>query len=282
MRILVTGKNGQLGSELTELSKKSRHDFIFMSSSECDIRKVDDIQKAVTENNIDAIINCAAYTKVDLAEDEEEVASATNFLGVKNLDEVSRNQNLKLIHISTDYVFDGTSAPYNVNDPVTPIGAYGRTKQKGEDVIIHSSADSIVIRTSWVYSSFGNNFVKTMIRLGTERNEISVVNDQKGRPTYARNLAKACLHIIESERMDRNGKIYHYCDEGSITWFDFASKIMSLRNLDCKVLPIPSSEFPTKAKRPENSTLITTKTSEDFNVSFQKWDNALKECLDKL
>lgn len=285
MRILVTGKNGQLGSELKVLSSTSEHTFFFTGSEELDITQKAAIKSFVSDNNITAIINCAAYTAVDNAEDDSLNAFLVNDTAVQYLSEVCEEDHIRLIHISTDYVFNGGSeTPYNTNDPVDPIGIYGQSKKAGELHVIKSSSDSIVIRTSWVYSTFGNNFVKTMLRLGTERDELNVVADQNGCPTYAKDLANAILEIIGSAgRLDQKQKVYHFSNKGIISWFDFANKIFELSgNVTCKVNPITTDKFPTKAKRPKYSVLNTSAFEQDFGVNIRTWEEALLECIQLL
>lgn len=283
MNILVTGKNGQLGSELQDLAVASEHNFIFADSSECNIHDLESIEANVTVNNIDAIINCAAYTAVDNAEDDEMGALQTNLFGVSNIDKVAVKHNLSYIHISTDYVFDGTkTSPYEPADPTSPIGIYGTSKYLGEQVIVNSKAQAIVIRTSWLYSSHGNNFVKTMLRLGKEKESLNVVGDQIGSPTYAHDLAQACIKIIHRGEFGSAQRIYHYANSGSISWFDFASKIMEEKNLNCKVSSITTEEYPTKAKRPAYSVLSTNDIERDFAVAVPEWKQSLTDCLNKL
>lgn len=283
MNILVTGKNGQLGSEIQDLSQESEHNFIFTNSSECNIHDVESIETIVKSYDINAIINCAAYTAVDKAEDDEMSALQTNLSGVNNINQIAEKHNLSYIHISTDYVFDGTkTAPYETWDPVSPIGVYGTSKFLGEQVVINSKANAIVIRTSWLYSSHGNNFVKTMLRLGKEKEFLNVVGDQIGSPTYARDLAQACIKIICIDAFGAKQPIYHYANSGSISWHDFAAKIMEIKNLNCKVNSISTEEYPTRAKRPKYSVLSTTDIQKHFEVNVPNWEKSLKDCLKKL
>lgn len=283
MNILVTGKNGQLGSEIQDLSHDSKHNFFFADSKECNIHEVESIESIVLSNEIDAIINCAAYTGVDNAEDNEMDALQTNLSGVHNINLVAEKYGLSYIHISTDYVFDGTkSTPYEPRDTVSPIGVYGTSKFLGEQVVIHSKAKAAIIRTSWLYSSHGNNFVKTMLRLGKEKESLNVVGDQIGSPTYARDLAKACIEIIDHKNLGVKQPVYHYANSGAISWFDFASKIMELKSLNCEVQSITTEDYPTKAKRPKYSVLSTKDIENHFNVDVPEWEQSLKECLDKL
>lgn len=282
MNVLVTGKNGQLGSEFQSVSEQfSQFNFTFTGSEDLDITNEEAVKVFFKQNSFDAVINCAAYTAVDKAEDEPKKADAVNHLGVKNLTETSEIEGVKLIHISTDYVFDGHSKnPYKESDPTSPMGVYGKTKQLGEQAIQHSSLNAIILRTSWVYSTFGNNFVKTMLRLGQEKNEINVVNDQFGSPTYARDIALACLSILNQINNWENGvSIYNYSNKGVISWYDFATEIMKLGSIDCKVNPISSDKFPTKAKRPKFSVLDKAKIKNTFNIEVPYWRDSLMECL---
>lgn len=282
MKILVTGASGQVGSELREVSVRfNEHEFVFADSDSCDITDKSKVDALVANEKIDAIINCAAYTAVDAAEDNEKIARKVNAEGVRNLVEAAEANGIRLIHISTDYVFDGTSRkPYEESDPVNPMGVYGRTKAEGEKYVINSFGDAIVVRTSWVFSSFGSNFVKTILRLMSERSELKVVSDQFGCPTYARDLAHICLHLATQEKpVSSLGKVYHYTNSGPTNWFDFAKAIASLSGKpEFAIHPIPTSEFPTKAKRPFYSVLATDKIRKDFSITIRDWHEALAEC----
>ncbi len=286
MNILVTGSYGQLGSEIRDLAPDYElHQFVFVDSKECDITQKAEIEKWISVNEINGIINCAAYTAVDLAEDEAAKAKAINTEGVRNLVEVAEEHALRLIHISTDYVFDGTARlPIEVDAKINPIGVYGKTKAEGEKYIFQTPADAIVIRTSWVYSSFGKNFVKTILRLIDERPEIGVVSDQFGSPTYARDLASVCIRIMtQPDPVSSKGRTYHYCNEGVISWHQFAEEIVKLSGKEnYPVNAITTADFPTKAKRPVYSALSTTRIKDDFNISIRNWKEALKECLIKI
>lgn len=285
MKVLITGSNGQLGSEFHELaSTYSSLEFLFKDLPDLNICDTALINTFIKENKINAVINCAAYTAVDKAEQKLEISEQVNSLGVKNLVNALEKVNGKLIHISTDYVFDGTSSePYNELDHVNPLGVYGKTKRDGELFVINSSIDSIVIRTSWLYSSYGNNFVKTMFRLGNEKNTLSVISDQIGTPTHARDLAKSCLNIISNfERISSNGKVYHYSNEGVASWYDFAKTIMELSGSNCKVEAIRTIDYPTSAKRPKYSVFDKTKIKKDFKIEIPYWKDSLKECINKL
>jgi len=287
MKVLVIGSDGQLGSEIKELvSNYSKLEFVFKDLPDLDICDADLLNSFIKENNINAVINCAAYTAVDKAEQNFEISEQVNSGGVKNLTNALEKVDGKLIHISTDYVFDGSnSEPYKESDPVNPLGAYGKTKRDGELFVINSAIDSIVIRTSWLYSSFGNNFVKTMLRLGYKKNLLSVISDQIGTPTYARDLAKVCLDLISIscvERMSKKGKVYHYSNEGVTSWYDIAITVMELSGSNCKVKAIQTTDYPTLAKRPYYSVLNKTKIKKDFIIDIPYWKDSLKDCINKL
>ncbi len=287
MRVLITGSNGQLGSEIRELATKYKKlDFVFKDLPDLNICNFNLLQLFIVENNINAVINCAAYTSVDKAEQDVDIAEKVNSEGVLNLVNAVQKVQGKLIHISTDYVFDGNNfLPYKESDPVSPIGMYGKTKRAGELAVINSDIDGIVIRTSWLYSAYGNNFVKTMLRIGNDRDELGVIFDQVGTPTNASDLAKTCLDILSdksSENISANGKIYHYSNEGVASWYDFATAIMELGSLDCKVRPIETKDYPTPAKRPHYSVLNKTKIKTDFNIEIPYWRDSLDKCIEKL
>jgi dTDP-4-dehydrorhamnose reductase len=287
MKILITGSNGQLGSEIRELAANySTLDLIFRNSHELDICSFEALQDFIIDHKINVVINCAAYTAVDKAEEDAEIAERVNSMGVSNLVNALEKVNGKLIHISTDYVFDGDHfSPYKESDLVSPIGVYGETKRAGELAVINSDIDSIVIRTSWLYSSYGNNFVKTMLRLGNEKENLGVIFDQVGTPTYARDLANTCLKIlceITSENISKNGNLYHYSNEGVASWYDFAISIMELGGKNCKVKPIQTKDYPTLAKRPQYSVLDKSKIKTDFKIEIPYWRDSLKECVEKI
>ena len=287
MNILVTGSNGQLGSEIKDLVTNYKDfNFFFRDLPELNICDAEALNTFIFNQNINAVINCAAYTAVDQAEEDVEIAEQVNSIGVLNLVNALKKVNGKLIHISTDYVFDGNSfLPYQELDELNPIGIYGETKRAGELVILNSSIDALVIRTSWLYSAYGNNFVKTMLKLGHERDELEVIFDQVGTPTYASDLAKTCLNILldeSSENISMKGKIYHYSNEGVTSWYDFAKAIMELGSLDCKVRPIQTRDYPTPAKRPHYSVLNKSKIKIDFNIQIPYWRDSLYKCIEKL
>jgi dTDP-4-dehydrorhamnose reductase len=294
MNVLVTGSNGQLGSEIKELIQHStlkieNYDFYFTTSKDLNITDHQKVRKFVESNEIKIIINCAAYTAVDKAEDEKELANSINHLAVKNLAQISKEKNIKLIHISTDYVFDGTNfKPYTEDDVTNPQNIYAKTKLDGEKAILeYKLKNSIIIRTSWVYSSFGNNFVKTMLRLGKEKESLGVIFDQVGTPTYAKDLAKAILEIIKHSKLNiqnssTHTEIFNFSNEGVASWYDFAKEIMKMVKLDCKINPIETTEYPTPAKRPHYSLLNKAKIKFAFNIEIPFWKDGLDDCLKRL
>ena len=287
MNILVTGSNGQLGSEIKDLAANyKKFNFFFTDSSDLDICNSNQLDVFFIENKINMVINCAAYTAVDKAEQDAEIAQKVNSEGVQNLVNLVAKVNGKLIHISTDYVFDGNRfLPYQELDDVNPIGVYGNTKRNGELAVINSDIDGIVIRTSWLYSAYGNNFVKTMLRLGNERDELGVIFDQVGTPTYASDLAKTCLDILSYDKktnIKSKGNLYHFSNEGVASWYDFAVAIMELGKVNCHVKPIETKDYPTKAKRPHFSILNKAKIKTDFEIEIPYWRNSLAACISKL
>lgn len=268
-KILVTGANGQLGTEL----KKLLLDAIFTDVGELDITNLDAVKNFVSNNHIETIINCAAYTAVDKAEDDIELAKKINEDGPRNL----ALSGAKVIHISTDYVFDGKNyQPYLPEDGTNPISVYGKTKRAGELAVLDNAKVAVIIRTAWLYSAHGNNFVKTMRRLGAEKDSLNVVVDQIGSPTFAGDLAKAIVAILPQMNESNKG-IYHYTNEGVCSWYDFATEIMSLSGLSCKVNPIPSSAYPTKATRPFYSVLSKEKIKNVFNIEIPYWKESLRK-----
>jgi len=283
MNILVTGANGQLGSELkNQALAYSSYKFFFTDIHELDICNAQEVMTYVRNNDVDLIINCAAYTAVDKAETDRDKARQINVEAVNNLVKACQSEKSKLIHISTDYVFNGEYyKPLSEDVEVSPIGVYGITKLEGERKVINASIESIVIRTSWLYSSYGNNFVKTMMRLGAERDELGVIFDQVGTPTYASDLAAAILQVVKRERkMDESGKIYHFSNEGVASWYDFAIAIMELAGVSCKVKPIKTEDYPTPAQRPHYSVMDKTKIKRDFKIEIPYWKDSLKKCIE--
>ena len=278
--ILVTGSNGQVGSELKALSSNYAHNFYFEDSKSLDITDFQKVETFVQSHNIDTIINTAAYTAVDKAENDQENANRVNHLAVKNLAQIAKEKNIKLVHISTDYVFDGTNCrPYTEDDSTNPQGVYGATKLAGEQAMqTINPKNSIIIRTSWVYSSFGANFVKTMLRLSKERDSLGVIYDQVGTPTYAKDLAQVIFAIIPTLN-NTNVEIYHYSNEGVLSWYDFAKEIMRMAKLDCTISPIETKEYPTPAKRPHYSLLNKSKIKKEFGIEIPYWKDSLDMCL---
>ncbi len=283
-KILVTGSNGQLGSEIKErASGFPQYQFMFTDIEELDLTNKEDVNNFFKENQFDVCINCAAYTAVDKAEDDRELALLVNFEAVKILTEACSAYKTFLVHISTDYVFDGTNyKPYEETDPPSPNSYYGLTKLKGEEAVFSISDHAIIIRTSWLYSSYGNNFVKTMLRLGKEKEQIGVVVDQVGTPTFAGDLADAILTAIEKYDGEPVNEIYHFSNEGAISWYDFAKAIMLESSLDCKVTPIESKDFSAKANRPFYSVLNKAKIKTDLDIEIPYWLDSLKLVLKKL
>jgi dTDP-4-dehydrorhamnose reductase len=279
--ILVTGSNGQLGSEIREIAlNHSEYNFLFTDVSDLDITNHIEVAELIKNNKINVIINCAAYTAVDKAESEPELSNAINHLATANLARISRDNNIKLIHISTDYVFDGTNhKPYVETDIPNPQSIYGKTKLDGEIAMQQiNPANSLIIRTSWVYSKFGNNFVKTMLRIAETRDEISVVADQIGSPTNASDLGKAILTILPLIK-NKNVEVFHYSNEGFCSWFDFASAIFEIKGINVKVNKIATIEYPTAAKRPYCSFLNKSKLKSKFQVEIPYWRDSLVNCL---
>lgn len=280
--ILVTGANGQLGSELKKLSSAySQYTFTFLTRDEFPLNDTVRIKDYLKSNQFDFLINCAAYTAVDKAESEKELAWQINATAVGVLAAACRDNIIKFLHISTDYVFDGTAKePYKVDDLTNPQTVYGASKLEGERLAMHENSDAIIIRTSWVYSSYGNNFVKTMLRLFQEKEQISVVNDQIGSPTYAADLAEVIMKMISSGQWYEG--IYHFSNEGVISWFDFAGAIKNLSGSSCKINPIPTSAYPTPAKRPAWSVLEKSKIQQHYGIQFRNWEESLRLCIEKI
>lgn len=284
--IVVTGTNGQLGWELKQLSAslEGQFHFVFTDRVTLDLANPNSIAPFFDQISPNYFINCAAYTAVDKAETEQNLALTINGKSVGIIAECCEKYHCKLINISTDYVFDGNgSSPYTVDTPTDPINYYGHSKLVGEELAQKNNPSSIIIRTSWVYSTHGNNFVKTMLRLMKERDELKVVSDQVGSPTFAADLAKAIIHIIEE---DQNGNkrsgIYHYSNTGVISWYDFAITICNLADLNTIITPIPTSDYPTPAKRPAYSVMDSSKTAIDFGINLHHWSDSLRECFHQL
>jgi len=282
VKILVTGADGQLGSELKALAPSfSGLAFIFTSRTDLAIDDKNKVEEFFTKETPSYCINCAAYTAVDKAESEPDAAFLANAIAAGYLAEVSAKYDCRFIHISTDYVFEGNaSTPYKEDSLTMPLGIYGASKLEGEQAVLRKNPGAIIIRTSWVYSAYGKNFVKTMIRLMGEKDAINVVNDQSGSPTYAADLAKALLTIIEKDQWVPG--IYHYANKAVITWYEFAVAIRDLCGFNCKVNPIDTSQYPTPAVRPGYSVLSTDKFSDTFGIEMHDWKMSLEKCLQKL
>lgn len=282
--ILVTGANGQLGSEIRTLaSNYNQYHFFFTTKSDLDITSIDSIREFCTANQINTIINCAAYTAVDKAEEETDFCNAVNNTATANLATIAKEQNIKLIHTSTDYVFNGINhVGFKEDDVPNPINVYGKTKWLGEEALKRINPEnSIIIRTSWVYSSFGNNFVKTMLKLAETREQLTIISDQIGTPTYAHDLAKTMLDILPKIN-NVEVETYHYANEGVCTWYDFAFEIFSKTNTNCKVLPIETKDYPTAALRPLFSVMNKSKIKNAFQIEIPHWKTSLENCLNKL
>tara|TARA_B000000475_G_scaffold226162_1_gene190360 strand:- start:59 stop:922 length:864 start_codon:yes stop_codon:yes gene_type:complete len=282
--ILVTGGNGQLGSELKEITPNfPDYNFLFTDVSDLDITAHDEVRAFIERNNINIIINCAAYTAVDKAESEPKLSDAINNLAVANFAQIANEKNIKLIHISTDYVFDGTNhKPYVETDTPNPKSVYGQTKLDGELAMRKiNPINSIIIRTSWVYSKFGNNFVKTMLRLAETKSEISVVADQIGSPTSAADLAKAILTILPKIK-NNSVEIFHYSNEGLCSWYDFAQEIFRIKNIKTLVNAVKTSEFPMLVKRPTYSVLDKSKIKTRFGLEISSWKASLSFAFESI
>ena len=281
-KILVTGANGQLGMELQQLaSSYPGFEFIFITRQELPLDTPDVIDSFITNHQAHYFINCAAYTAVDKAESEKELVYKVNAEAPGIIAVACKKNNVQLIHISTDYVFNGMGkAPYKEDDATDPVNLYGDSKLEGEKNVIRSDPNAIIIRTAWVYSAFGKNFVKTMLRLMAEKDQVSVVCDQSGTPTYAADLAEAILHIISSQQWKAG--IYHFSNGGNITWYDFAVAIKEFSGSSCKVNPVSTSQYPTPAKRPFYSVLDKTKIQQTFNIPVKDWKASLAICIERL
>lgn len=279
MKILVTGKNGQLGSELFDLQAQyPMFEFVFTDRTQLNLEDLEQISTQLSKINPDAIINTAAYTAVDQAENNQYLCETINHLAVNEIAKWANSQQAKVIHISTDYVFDGTiEEPLLETDITQPINFYGESKRRGEESLLVENEESIVIRTSWVYSQYGNNFVKTMMRLMNEREELSVVSDQIGAPTYARDLAIAILEILNAPQFVPG--IYHYSNEGKISWYEFATAIKEINNYNTQIHPIASEDFVTIAKRPKFSLLDHNKIKKTYKIEIPYWRDSLVEMI---
>ena len=284
MNILVTGANGQLGCEMRRLGAVSPNNYIFTDVAELDITDSDAVMRVVKECAIEAIVNCAAYTNVDKAESDEAMAELINATAVGNLARAMKEVGGTLFHVSTDYVFGREgNTPRTEDMPLDPLGVYGRTKLHGEEAIAQSGCKALIFRTAWLYSEFGNNFLKTMMRMTAEREQINVVFDQVGTPTYAGDLALAIFSIIEAGVYEGNEGIYHFSDEGVCSWYDFAVEIAAAAgNTSCRINPCHSSEFPSPVTRPPYSVLDKTKIKNTFDIDIPHWRESMEYCIKRI
>ena len=285
MNILVTGANGQLGNEMRIVAKSSADNYIFTDVAELDITNAEAVEKMVMDNDVKIIINCAAYTNVDKAEDDSEFAEILNAKAAENLAVAMKKNDGLLVHVSTDYVFGGTknNTPCMEDEPANPTGVYGVTKLHGEQAIIASGCRHIIIRTAWLYSEFGKNFLKTMLNLTATKPQLKVVFDQVGTPTYAYDLALAIFDIVKNRKYEGNDGVYHYSNEGVCSWFDFTKMIAEYAgNTQCDIQPCHSDEFPSKVVRPSYSVLDKTKIKATFGTVVPYWTDSLKVCMNNL
>ena len=283
MRVLITGANGQLGNEMRRLGAVSPNEYLFTDVAELDITDKAAVAEFVKSNNVEIIVNCAAYTNVDKAEDDEATAELINATAVRNLAEAVKAVDGTLFHVSTDYVFGSEgNTPRTEDMPTNPLGVYGKTKLHGEQAIAEVGAKAIIIRTAWLYSEFGNNFLKTMLRLTAEKESLNVVFDQVGSPTYAGDLALAIFSIIEGGVYVGNEGVYHFSNEGVCSWYDFATEIAAAAGHECVVLPCHSNEFPSKVTRPPFSVLDKTKIKTTFGIEIPHWRDSMLYCLQRL
>lgn len=291
MKILVIGKDGQLGKSIKKISQQKKYshfnNFVFVGKEEIDLTRLNSIKNYFNNSNVDIVINCAAYTAVDRAEDDEILANLVNHIAVKELANISKKKNISLIHVSTDYVFDGKKTkPYNEHDSAFPLNFYGKSKLAGENALLSvMNLNAIIIRTGWVYSEFGSNFVKTVLSHANNNKSINMIADQFGTPTYANDLANAILTIASSEKFvskNKLSKIYNFSNLGGCTWFDFAREIIDLYGTKCIVKPIQTKEFPLPAKRPSYSILNKKLIVKDFDLRIKHWKESLKACVKNL
>ena len=285
MNILVTGANGQLGNEMRIVSQQSAHHYIFTDVAELDITDAAAVEKMVADNDVKVIVNCAAYTNVDKAEDDRELAELLNAKAVENLAAAIRRNDGLLVHVSTDYVFGGTrnNTPCREEEAANPTGVYGETKLHGEEAVIRSGCHYLIIRTAWLYSEYGKNFLKTMLDLTATKPSLKVVFDQTGTPTYVYDLAAAICDIIEQRKYEGRDGIYHYSNEGVCSWYDFTKAIAEYAgHTACDIQPCHSDEFPSKVVRPSYSVLDKTKIKTTFGLKVPYWTDSLKQCIDNL
>jgi len=280
--ILITGSNGQLGNEMQQAAVRfPDFNYIYTDVAELDICDKGALDAFVKANNVNVIVNCAAYTAVDKAEDDVELCYKINRDAVRNIAEVASENKVKVVHVSTDYVFDGTNyLPYTEDMPVCPATVYGKSKLEGEQALLENCKESVILRTAWLYSSFGNNFVKTMMKLGTERDSLGVIFDQVGTPTYAADLADAIMQLISSETFVPG--IYHFSDEGVCSWYDFTKTIHRMANITCDVKPIETKDYPARTPRPHFSVLNKGKIKSTYGISIPHWEVSLEKCIQLL
>ena len=283
-RILITGANGQLGNCLRDLAHSdSRHLFFYTDVDELDITNLEQVEDYVSKHDIEVIINAAGYTAVDKAETDAERCFLINRDATRNLALVTKRHDIFLVHISTDYVFDGASSvPYKPEDTINPQSVYGCSKAAGEAAIRETGCHAVVIRTSWLYSEYGGNFVKTMLRLGRERDEIRVVDDQFGGPTYAGDLAQFIMAVVSQRNFIEGMRIYHFANQGVISWNEFARQIMRNASLSCKVLPVSTAEYGAVAPRPAFSVFDLSAVNQDFGFEIPQWNDSLRKCMQKI
>jgi dTDP-4-dehydrorhamnose reductase len=280
--ILITGSNGQLGNEMQQAAVRfPDFNYIYTDVAELDICDKGTLDAFVKANNVNVIVNCAAYTAVDKAEDDVELCYKINRDAVRNIAEVATENKVKVVHVSTDYVFDGTNyLPYTEDMPVCPATVYGKSKLEGEQALLENCKESVILRTAWLYSSFGNNFVKTMMKLGTERDSLGVIFDQVGTPTYAADLADAIMQLLSSETFVPG--IYHFSDEGVCSWYDFTKTIHRMANITCDVKPIETKDYPARTPRPHFSVLNKGKIKSTYGISIPHWEVSLEKCIQLL
>jgi len=284
MKILITGSNGQLGNELKELAEGyPLFEFLYTDVNELDISNEASVNHYFALQSPDVIINCAAYTAVDKAETDEETAYLVNAVATGNLARAASECGAFMVHISTDYVYDGRNfSPYTESEKINPISVYGQSKAAGESEVHQANGKAVIIRTSWLYSAFGNNFIKTMMKYGKERDSLNVVFDQVGTPTYARDLAKAILDTLPLAMAAEEIEVYHYSNEGVASWYDFAIAIHHYANISCKVNPIPTKDYPLPAERPFYSVLDKTKIKKKLAIEIPYWRDSVKHCINRL
>jgi len=280
INVLITGADGQLGTSIIDFKDHfTNYNIIPTDRDVFDISKLQGMVEFINGKNINYIINCAAYTNVDKAEEDVDAAYKINYLSVSHLTTLCKENNIKLVHVSTDYVFDGKSCvPLKESDSTNPIGVYGESKRKGEISIIDSDVEYLIIRTSWLYSEHGHNFVKSIIRLSGEKDKLTMIADQAGTPTYAKDLALTILKLLPLINAENKG-IYHYSNEGIASWYDFAMEIISLSNIECELVPIETKDYKTLAQRPSYSVLNKRKIKEVFNIDILYWKNSLSKCI---